>query len=119
MVKDSLGGYRLLPAAEADLEDIWQYSAKQWSAEQADRYTDELASTFDLLVSMPKIAPERHEFSPPVRIHAHSRHLIVYRIDDGHLAIVRVLGSRQNWRILLENQQEVRFADQPEGDTSS
>ena len=28
--------------AEADLREIWRYSFKEWGAEQADRYLDEL-----------------------------------------------------------------------------
>ena len=30
--------YRLSPLAEADLEEIWLYTFKQWSLEQADDY---------------------------------------------------------------------------------
>jgi toxin ParE1/3/4 len=28
---------RLTPLAETDLEDIWSYSAENWTADQADR----------------------------------------------------------------------------------
>ena len=30
--------YRLSPLAEQDLEDIWLYTLREWSADQADRY---------------------------------------------------------------------------------
>jgi len=30
------------PAAEADIEGIWDYSADNWGPDQADRYTDEI-----------------------------------------------------------------------------
>ena len=30
------------PAAAADIENIWDYSAEHWGPDQADRYTDEL-----------------------------------------------------------------------------
>lgn len=30
------------PAAEADIEGIWDYSAATWGRDQADRYTDEI-----------------------------------------------------------------------------
>ncbi|SBW04135.1 hypothetical protein KL86DPRO_20264 [uncultured delta proteobacterium] len=32
-------GYRLSPLAEADLEEIWLYTFRQWSLEQADDYS--------------------------------------------------------------------------------
>ena len=30
--------YRLSPAAEADLENIWDFTAQQWSPDQAESY---------------------------------------------------------------------------------
>ena len=32
--------YRLSPAAERDLEEIWKYTRKEWGLEQAERYID-------------------------------------------------------------------------------
>ena len=94
--------YRLSPAAETDLTDIWRYTAENWSAAQADRYTDALENAFDTLVAMPEIARERPEFDRPVRIHPSAQHIIIYRIRDDHLAILRVLGGRQNWQAILD-----------------
>jgi toxin ParE1/3/4 len=37
---------RLSVRAEADLDEIWAYSAEQWNFEQADRYLDALLSRF-------------------------------------------------------------------------
>ena len=34
-------GYVLTPAAAADVSSIWDYTADHWSADQADRYTDD------------------------------------------------------------------------------
>jgi len=38
--------YRLSGRAESDLAEIWDYSAGQWSVDQADRYMDALVSRF-------------------------------------------------------------------------
>ena len=38
--------YRLSDPAEADLAEIWNYSAERWDVEQADRYIDALVSRF-------------------------------------------------------------------------
>lgn len=40
MPASSLTAYRLTPAAQNDLEDIWLYTAQQWSMAQAGRYMD-------------------------------------------------------------------------------
>ncbi len=102
MTSADLSGYRLTPMAGADLEDIWLYTAQTWSPAQADRYTDTLLATFDILVAMPTMARERREFDPPVRIYPSAEHLIIYRTDSAWLVVIRILGARQNWRSLLE-----------------
>ncbi len=101
MSANKLLSYRLTPAAQNDLEDIWYYSMQNWSPAQADRYADILEDTFERLLFMPEMARERQEFSPPVRIHPSAEHLIVYRIESDHIAIMRVLGARQNWQAIL------------------
>lgn len=102
MSSGKVGHYRLLPRALDDLDDIWRFSAETWSIAQADRYIDELVRIFELIASMPTLARENHEFSPPVRIHVHENHLIVYIIATDHVAILRVLGGRQDWVSILK-----------------
>ena len=102
MAGHELKDYRLAPAAEADLEDIWLYTARNWSLQQADRYMDALEGAFDTLVARPEIARERPEFDPPVRVHPSAQHVIVYRIEADHRVILRVLGGRQNWQAFLD-----------------
>ena len=70
--------YKLLPEAEKDLEDIWHYTAKEWGTDQAIQYIDDLDGAFMLLARTPLMCRERSEFTPPVRIHHHKKHLIVY-----------------------------------------
>jgi len=101
MLASSLAAYRLTPAARTDLEDIWLYTAQQWSMMQADRYTDILEDTFERLLFMPEMARERSELAPPVRIHPSAEHLIIYRIEGDHLAILRILGAGQDWQAIL------------------
>ena len=101
MPASSLASFRLTPAAGNDLEDIWTFTAREWSVAQADRYTDILEDTFERLLFMPEMARERAEFDPPVRIHPSAEHLIDYRVEDDHLAILRVLGADQDWQAIL------------------
>ncbi len=101
MSSDEPRQYRLTPRALVDLEDIWRYTAEQWSIEQADRYVDELTQVFQAIAALPLLARERMEFDPPVRIHVHGSHLVVYTVYDDHVAILRLLGGRQDWVAIL------------------
>ena len=102
MATDLPSRISLSPKAEADLEDIWVYTAERWSSQQADRYIDSLAATFDMLLAMPLIARERKELTPPVRLHPTGSYLILYRTAGADLLILRILGGRQDWQALLE-----------------
>jgi len=43
--------YRLSPLAEADLEQIWRYTLKHWSIQQADAYHHKLVAAFEELAA--------------------------------------------------------------------
>jgi toxin ParE1/3/4 len=88
--------------ARQDIEDVWLHSARTWSVGQAERYVRALAATFDLICHTPELGPAHRQFVPPVRIHRHGSHLIVYRIEAGTILIDRVLHTKQNWRAILE-----------------
>lgn len=98
---DEARPHSLRPQALADLEDIWRYTAETWSITQADRYTDVLARVFETIAAFPTLARERPEFDPPVRIHTHERHPIIYVLADDQVVILRVLGGQQDWAAIL------------------
>jgi toxin ParE1/3/4 len=101
MSSGDTGRYRLSPRAFEDLDDAWRYSAEQWSIEQADKYIDELVLTFEMIAAMPTLARERREFTPPVQIHTHESHLIIYAISAVSVVILRLLGGRLDWVSVL------------------
>ena len=78
-------------AAKQDLIDIWLYTFIEWGESQADKYLDDLDTVLTLLAEQPLICRERSEISPPVRIHHHAHHLIIYTTVDDDINIVRVL----------------------------
>lgn len=89
-------GWRLRPAAEADLTRIWRQGAATWDVLQADRYADGLFAVFDLLAEFPEMARKREEFSPPVRIHPNGSHLVIYQREGQGVEIIRILYVHQN-----------------------
>ena len=93
--------YRLAPTAEDDLENIYAFTASRWSLDQAERYANALIGMFETLAANPQIARERSVVTPPVRVHPHGSHVIVYRIDDVGVVILRVVHASRDWPSLL------------------
>ena len=102
MPKVEVEGYRLRPAAAADLHGIWDYAAETWGPDQADDYIRGLARTFEILVDFSETAREGVEIDPTARCHPWGSHLIIYRIEAPWLVIVRVVHARRHWAALLE-----------------
>jgi toxin ParE1/3/4 len=83
--------------ADQDIIDIYFKGCREFGQAQAERYHAGLAATFDLIDRNPRLARERAEFDPPVRLHPYGAHMIVYRVDESGVLIVRVLHGRQDW----------------------
>lgn len=88
--------YRLSPAAELDLEDIWTYTVEHWGIDQANRYTDLLIAAFAELAQSPKIAPACDHIRPGYRRRSVERHVIYFRIADYGIAVIRILHIRMD-----------------------
>lgn len=90
--------FRLSLAAEDDIIGIAEEGVRLFGPVQAKRYHDELFAIFDLIAANPRMARERYELSPPMRIHPFKAHLIVYRIEvDSGILVVRVRHGHEDW----------------------
>jgi len=91
-------GFRLSIAAEEDVIGIAEQGIRLFGPVQARQYHDELFAIFDMIAANPRMALERPELSPPMRIHPFKAHLVVYRIEkDGGILIVRVRHGHEDW----------------------
>ena len=90
-------GYSLRPAAVRDLEEIWSFTAQTWSPAQAETYSRKLFAAFNQIVAEPKIAREREEYAPTVRILPVESHVVIYRLASDQVDIIRVRYGREDW----------------------
>ena len=74
--------YRVSQKAKYDLRHVGLYTEREWGRLQRRKYLNALDEIFGLLAENPRLAPEHYEFTPPVRIHHHEQHLVVYVIED-------------------------------------
>lgn len=83
------------PEAASDIDQIWDYSAAHWGADQADRYTDEIRDNCYALargLKRGRAVDIRHGYLKyPTGTH------VVYYLDRGdRLDIIRVLHARMD-----------------------
>lgn len=88
--------YRLSPAAEQDLEVIWQYSYGQWGLEQANRYIDILTAAFEELGRYPQAAKLCDHIRKGYRCRSVQRHVVYFRVTDNGIAMIRILHGRMD-----------------------
>ncbi|MDZ7927835.1 MAG: type II toxin-antitoxin system RelE/ParE family toxin [Agrobacterium sp.] len=90
--------FRLSLLAEEDVIRIAEEGILLFGIEQARKYHRELFAIFELISRNPRMARERDELSPPLRIHRFRAHLVVYRVDaDDEVFIVRVRHGHEDW----------------------
>lgn len=94
-----IGKYRLAPEAEADLDEIWLYIAREsGSIPTANRVVDSITDRFWLLVRQPYLGRSRdRQLRRGLRSFAVGNYLIVYRIEaDGAIVILNIPHGKQN-----------------------
>lgn len=90
--------FRLSVEAEEDIIAIAEQGVAMFGSAQARRYHDDLFATLDLIAANPRMAREREEISPPVRIHPFQAHLIVYRVEEsGAIFVIRIRHGHEDW----------------------
>ncbi|MBO6549310.1 MAG: type II toxin-antitoxin system RelE/ParE family toxin [Rhizobiales bacterium] len=94
--------YKKTPKADEDILGIYAYTLEQFGEEQAITYFRSLEGCFEFLCDHPRAAKQREEFNPPVRIHHHKKHFILYSVEDEYLLIVRVLHERRELKRYLD-----------------
>ena len=84
-------GYRLSPAAVADLEGIWDFTAQQWDREQAERYARMIQGRIEGVVQGRIPARSADNVRAGYLKCAAGSHMIYFRRIKGEIEVIRVL----------------------------
>ena len=92
---------RLSAEAQADLIEIDEYGAEQFSPDIADIYSRGFNEVFSLLRRHPLAGAPKPELGRNLRCIAHRRHRIFYTVSNEVVLIVRIIHhARDAQRIL-------------------
>ena len=91
---------RFSPAAEADLDAIWDYSADQWGFDQADSYVDAIRDTCHALAQGTRQG-RTADVLPGFQKYLCGSHVVYFLNYPDRLDVIRVLHQRQDAQLHL------------------
>jgi toxin ParE1/3/4 len=91
-----LSEIRLTPAAQRDLEDIFDHSVHHWGLTQAMRYVHALDLALAALVEAPARGQKCAHIRAGYRRFQVDKHFVYFQIADYGIAVVRILHYRMN-----------------------
>lgn len=87
--------------AKTDLDEIWLHIALDNLA-AADRLIDRIVSRCQDLAAHPRLGPARPEIAPDARMLVVDDYLVLYRVEDANVEVVRVVHGAKRLEGLFE-----------------
>ena len=89
------------PRAQADIEEIWDYTAACWNTEQAETYIRDIERVTRMIAASPKRGRSCEDIRRGYFKHPVGSHMIFYRsINDG-IEVIRILHQRMDYVLHL------------------
>jgi toxin ParE1/3/4 len=82
---------RIAPAARADLDAIWTYTAGRWNIDQAEAYLRSLAQTMQMLADKPGLGKNIEDVKPGYFKFPSGSHVIFFRQSASGIDVIRIL----------------------------
>lgn len=91
------GRYKLSPAAQRDLADIWTYTRRMWGVEQARYYVRSIRDACEALGRSTKRGQAIEDIRPGYRRLAVGAHVLFYRHGSNEeVEVIRILHQRMD-----------------------
>lgn len=90
--------FKISKQAEIDLENIWLYTFKEWSIEQADYYFDLIMNEIEYISINPKSGKDFNDLRKGYFRSKVKSHFIFYRINfkEESIEIIRILHQQMD-----------------------
>jgi toxin ParE1/3/4 len=90
-------GYVLSPRAQADIDEIWDYTADRWNDDQAERYTKDLRRAIETIARNPRKGRPCDQIRPGYRKFSIGAHVVFFRVVAHGIEVIRVLHQRMDF----------------------
>jgi len=85
---------KLSPRARQDFVDILRYTGETRGTEQLAVYQDKIDKALQMIGHNPQLGHRREDLPPPHLAYPVGSHVIIYRIFEDYLGVVRILHQR-------------------------
>lgn len=83
--------YTLSPAAQADLDVIWDYSFRHWGVTQAETYIRDIQRACEALARGTLVSRSVEDIRAGYRKAAVGSHVMYFQVQDDVVEIIRIL----------------------------
>ncbi len=84
------------PRAQADIDDIWDYTAEHWGERQAAVYLDLIKAAVNAVAMDPGVGRNCDQVRPGLRRYQAGSHVVFYRALATTIVVARVLHQRMD-----------------------
>jgi toxin ParE1/3/4 len=88
--------YVLSQAADNDIQEIYEYTAKNFGDDQAIKYLTGLEDLFYALCAHPHTGRQRDEIREGIRSTNYVSHIVFYKVVEKRIRVVRVLHASRD-----------------------
>lgn len=96
-----MANYKLNEEAEEDISRLYRYGILNFGLDEANLYYDELFRLFDGIAENPYLFQSVDDIKVGYHRAVYKSHSIYYRITDGTVEIMRILGKQSLKNIFL------------------
>ena len=93
-----MSGYVLSPRAQADIDEIWEYTANRWDVDQANRYILEIRRAIEVVASDPRRGRSCDHIRAGYRRYSAGAHVLFFRIIADRIDVMRILHQRMDFQ---------------------
>lgn len=88
--------FRLTPAAQYDLSEIWDFTQERWDVHQAEGYITEIREAIERIASNPERGRRCDEIREGFRRYSVGSHLIFFVESGRAIDVIRILHQRMD-----------------------
>jgi toxin ParE1/3/4 len=89
--------FTLSPRAQADIEEIWDYTVEHWNVGQAEVYLRKIKAAVEAVADDPRLGRSCDEVRAGYRKYPAGSHILFYRPTPDGIDIVRILHQRMDF----------------------